>query len=298
MFRPVPAAIEATGLTKRFGETTAVDGLNLEIPQGEVFGFLGPNGAGKTTTIRMLLGLIRPSAGSARIDGHDTWSSPVEAHRRLAVVTADPALWPQLTAAETFDLLGNLHGSFDAAYRDELIERFDLDPDKRMRAFSTGNRQKVALIAAFMTRADVLIFDEPTSGLDPLRKVVFRECLVEAKERGQTIFLSSHLLIEVEESADRVGLLRRGKLVEVGTFAELRHLSAMRIEATFEGEPPDVSAVAGVDAVQVHGRVLTCHVHGPIAPLLDVLAPARPVRLTSREPSLEDLFLARYGDGD
>ncbi len=298
MFRPVPAAIETTGLTKRFGDTVAVDGLDLAIPQGEVFGFLGPNGAGKTTTIRMLLGLIRPTAGSARIDGHDAWSAPVETHRRLAVVTADPALWPQLTAHETFDLLGNLHGGFDAAYRDELIERFDLDPDKRMRAFSTGNRQKVALIAAFMTRADVLIFDEPTSGLDPLRKVVFRECLTEAKARGQTIFLSSHLLIEVEESADRVGLLRRGKLVEVGTFADLRHLSSVRVEATFEGAPPDVGDLPGVEGVVADDHSLAFHVHGPIAPVLETLAAARPLHLTSREPSLEELFLARYGHDD
>ncbi len=294
----MPAVIETTDLTKRFGATTAVDSLTLEIPAGEVFGFLGPNGAGKTTTIRLLLGLIRPTGGSARVHGHDVWAEPVESHRHVAVVTADPAMWPQLTAHETFDLLGNLHGSFDAAYRDELIERFDLDPDKKMRAFSTGNRQKVALIAALMTRPDLLIFDEPTSGLDPLRKVVFRECLAEAKERGQTVFLSSHLLIEVEASADRVGLLRRGRLVEVGTFEELRHLSAVRIEATFEGDPPDLAGVAGVDGVHVDGRHLTFHVHGPIAPVLDALAPARPVHLTSHEPSLEDLFLAQYGEED
>ena len=295
----MPAAvIETNALTKRFGTTTAVDALDLEIPRGEVFGFLGPNGAGKTTTIRLLLGLNRPSSGAARIFGHDAWAAPVRTHRHLAVVPADPALWPQLTAHETFDLLGNLHGSFDAAYRDELIERFDLDPDKKMRAFSTGNRQKVALIAAFMTRPDVLIFDEPTSGLDPLRKVVFRECLVEAKDRGQTVFLSSHLLIEVEASADRVGLLRRGRLVEVGTFAELRHLSAVRIEATFEAEPPDLAGVPGVEGVHADGCHLTFHVHGSMAPVLAALAPARPIHLTSHEPSLEDLFLARYGDDD
>ncbi|MFN8160558.1 MAG: ABC transporter ATP-binding protein [Solirubrobacterales bacterium] len=292
------AVIEASGLSKHFGATTALDSLDLRIPPGEVFGFLGPNGAGKTTTIRLLLGLIRPSAGSARIHGHDAWSDPVEAHRHVAVVPADPALWPQLTAHETFDLLGNLHGGFDAGYRDELIERFELEPDKKVRAFSTGNRQKVALIAAFMKRADVLIFDEPTSGLDPLRKVVFRECLAEAKQRGQTVFLSSHLLIEVEASADRVGLLRRGRLVEVGTFEELRHLSAVRIDATFPGEVPEVEELEGVEDVRVDGRRLSFHVHGPIAPVLEAIAPARPIHLTSREPSLEDLFLARYGAED
>ncbi len=294
----MPAVIEASGLTKRFGATTALEALDLEVRQGEVFGFLGPNGAGKTTTIRLLLGLIRPSAGSARVFGRDAWAQPEAIHRRLAVVTADPALWPQLTAHETLDLLGGLHGGYDAAYRQELIERFDLDPDKRLRAFSTGNRQKVALIAAFMTRAELLVFDEPTSGLDPLRKVVFRECLAEARERGQTVFLSSHLLVEVEASADRVGLLRRGHLVEVGTFDELRHLSAMRIEATFEGDPPDLDGIPGVEGVRVDGRRLSFHVHGSVAPALEALAAARPVRLTSREPSLEDLFLARYGADD
>ncbi len=294
----MPAVIEAAALTKHFGTTVAVDALDLEIPRGEVFGFLGPNGAGKTTTIRLLLGLIRPTSGVARIDGQDCWASPVQTHRNLAVVTADPALWPQLTARETFELLGNLHGGFDAAYRDELIERYDLDQDRKIRAFSTGNRQKVALIAAFMTRADVLIFDEPTSGLDPLRKVVFRECLAEAKARGQTIFLSSHLLIEVEASADRVGLLRRGRLVEVGTFEELRHLSAVRIEATFPAAPPDLGGVEGVEGVHVDGHHVSFHVHGPIAPVLDAIAPSQPIHLTSHEPSLEDLFLARYGDGD
>ena len=292
------AVIETVALTKRFGTTVAVDALDLSIPRGEVFGFLGPNGAGKTTTIRLLLGLIRPTGGTARIDGHDTWANPVETHRDLAVVTADPALWPQLTARETFELLGNLHGGCDAAYRDQLIERYDLDPDKKIRAFSTGNRQKVALIAAFMTRAGVLVFDEPTSGLDPLRKVVFRECLAEAKERGQTIFLSSHLLIEVEASADRVGLLRRGHLVEVGTFEELRHLSAVRIEVTFPAAPPDLRGIEGVEGVRVDGNHVSFHVHGPIAPVLDAITPARPIHLTSHEPTLEDLFLARYGGDD
>ncbi len=292
------AVVKATGLTKRFGDTVALDALDLEVPSGEVFGFLGPNGAGKTTTIRLMLGLIRPSAGEVRLFGHDAWTHPVEAHRRVGFVSADPQLWPQLTAHETFDLLAALHGGGDEAYRDELIERFDLDPDKKMRAFSTGNRQKVALIAAFMTRADLLVFDEPTSGLDPLRKVVFRECLAEAKARGQTVFLSSHLLAEVEASADRVGLLRRGRLVEIGTFAQLRHLAAVRIDASFPGAVPDLSRVEGVEGVSVSDHRLSCHVHGDVAPALAVIAAGHPQRLTSREPSLEDLFLAHYGAED
>lgn len=294
----MPWTVEAIGLSKRFGSTVALDGLDLAIPQGEVFGFLGPNGAGKTTTIRLLLGLIRPTAGQARVLGHDAWAEPVEIHRHVAFVSADASLWPQLTARETFDLLGRLHGSYDAAYRDELIERFDLDPDKRMRAFSTGNRQKVALIAAFMTRARVLVLDEPTSGLDPLRKVVFRDCLAEAKARGQTIFLSSHILSDVEAVADRVGLLRQGRLVEVGTFDALRHLSAVTIDATFAGPLPDLRGVPGVEGVTTSDHHLRCQVHGPVGPALRAIAAANPVRLTSREPSLEDLFLAHYGAQD
>jgi len=294
------AVVETSGLTKRFGDFTALDALDLTLAQGEVLGFLGPNGAGKTTTIRLLLGLIRPSAGSAKVFGLDAWAEPVPIHRRLGFVSADPPLWPQLTARETLELLANLHGSVDEAYRDELVERFDLDLDldKKVRAFSTGNRQKVALIAAFMTRPDLLVLDEPTTGLDPLRKVVFRECLVEAKARGQTIFLSSHLLGEVEESADRVGLLRRGKLVETGTLAQMRHLSAVHVEATFDGPPPDLSGLAGVEGLQASDHALNLHVHGPIAPVLEAIAAARPIHLTSREPSLEDLFLAHYGAED
>jgi ABC-2 type transport system ATP-binding protein len=292
------AVVEASGLTKRFGTSVALDALDLAIPEGEVFGFLGPNGAGKTTTIRLLLGLIRPNAGTARIFGLDAWAQPVEIHRRIAWVPAEPELWPQLTARETLELLASLHGGCDERYRDELIERFDLDADKKVRAFSTGNRQKVALIGAFMLRADLLVLDEPTGGLDPLRRVVFRECLAEAKERGQTIFLSSHVLAEVEAVADRVGLLRRGRLVELGTFDELRHLSAVRIEATFDGDPPDVSGLPGVDDVQASDHRLVLHAHGPIAPVLSALAAAGPETLTSREPSLEDLFLAHYGADD
>ena len=290
--------VETIGLTKRFGAAVALDALDLEIAEGEVFGFLGPNGAGKTTTLRLLLGLIRPSAGVARVFGRDAWADPVPIHRRLGFVSADPPLWPQLTAHETLDLLAGLHGSVDAAYRDELVERYDLDLDKKVRAFSTGNRQKVALIAAFMTRPELLVLDEPTSGLDPLRKVVFRACLAEAKARGQTVLLSSHLLGEVEASADRVGLLRRGRLVETGTLEQLRHLSAVRIEASFAGPVPDLSGLEGVEGVRASDHQLSLHVHGAVAPVLTRIAAAQPTHLTSREPSLEDLFLAHYGAED
>src|SRR5579864_1416663 len=196
--RPLGPAIATHGLSKHYGRTVALDGLDLTVSRGEVYGFLGPNGAGKTTTIRLLLGLHRPTAGRAELFGVDAWASPVEAHRRVAYVPAEPSLWPALTAAETFALLASLRGETDTSYRDQLIERFALDVDKRIRALSKGNRQKVQLIAALATRADLLLLDEPTSGLDPLMERAFRDCVTVAKERGQAVFLSSHILSEVE----------------------------------------------------------------------------------------------------
>jgi ABC-2 type transport system ATP-binding protein len=291
-------AIRTQGLTKRYGAATALDDLDLEVAPGEVIGYLGPNGAGKTTTIRLLLGLIGPTAGRAEIFGLDCHRQPVQTHRRLAFVPGEANLWPSLTGAETLALLGRVQGRADAAYRDELIERFSLDPAKKVRAYSKGNRQKVILIAALMTRADLLILDEPTSGLDPLMEQAFRLSITEARDRGQTVFLSSHILSEVEALCDRVAILRDGKLVEMGTLAQLRHLSALTVEATFGGPVPDLSGVPGVSSVQVDGRVVRCHVRGPVAPLLSVLATAGVTELLSREPSLEELFLAQYGSGD
>jgi ABC-2 type transport system ATP-binding protein len=291
-------AIRTMGLTKRYGAATALDDLDLEVAQGEVIGYLGPNGAGKTTTIRLLLGLIGPTAGRAEIFGLDCHRQPVETHRRLAFVPGEANLWPSLTGAETLALLGRVQGRADGAYRDELIERFSLDTAKKVRAYSKGNRQKVILIAALMTRADLLILDEPTSGLDPLMEQAFRLSITEARDRGQTVFLSSHILSEVEALCDRVAILRDGRLVEMGTLAELRHLSALTVEATFDGAVPDLSGVPGVSSVQVDGRVVRCHVRGPVAPLLSVLATAGVTELLSREPSLEELFLAQYGRGD
>jgi ABC-2 type transport system ATP-binding protein len=218
--------IKASGLSKRYCATLAVDRLDLVVGAGEVYGFLGPNGAGKTTTIRLLLGLHRPTAGRAALFGVDAWRDAVAAHRRVAYVAGEPFLWPALTSAETFEYLARLHGSADRAYRDLLVERFQLDTNKKVRALSKGNRQKVQLVAAFASRAELLILDEPTSGLDPLMEMAFRQTVMEAKERGQTVFLSSHLLSEVEAVCDRVGILRQGRLVDEGTLAELRHLSA------------------------------------------------------------------------
>ena len=289
-------AIRAEGLTKRYRSVAALDHLDLEVAPGEVIGYLGPNGAGKTTTIKLLLGLIGASSGRAEIFGADCQRRPEQTHRRLAFVPGEANLWPSLTGAETLHLLGRVHGSADAAYRDELIARFDLDPAKKVRAYSKGNRQKVILIAALMTRAPLLILDEPTSGLDPLMEEAFRLSVREARDRGQTVFLSSHILSEVEALCDRVGILRAGRLVEMGSLAQLRHLSSLTVEATFDGAVPDLSLVPGVTSVTVDGQVVRCHVRGPVAPLLTALAGANVTELLSREPSLEELFLAQYGE--
>ncbi len=289
------AAIRTEGLAKSFGATVALRPLDLEVQEGEVLGYLGPNGAGKTTTIRCLLGLIRASAGRAEIFGVDAQARPAEAHRRLAYVPGEANLWPGLTGTETLHLLGRVQGTTDQAYRDELIGRFRLDPSKRVRAYSKGNRQKVLLIAALSSRADLLILDEPTSGLDPLMEETFRECVLEARQRGQAVFLSSHILSEVEALSDRVAILRAGELVEVGTLAQMRHLSALKIDATFDTTPPDLSRIPGVTAVEVDGNRIRCQVVGPVEPLLGVLATSGVHQLLSREPSLEELFLAHYG---
>jgi ABC-2 type transport system ATP-binding protein len=291
-------AIRTEGLSKRYGSVHALEDLDLEVDQGEVVGYLGPNGAGKTTTIRLLLGLIRPTAGRAEIFGLDCQRQVVEAHRRLAYVAGEANLWPSLTGAETLHLLGRVQGSVDDTYRDELIGRFDLDTSKKVRAYSKGNRQKLILVAALMTRPELLVLDEPTSGLDPLMEQAFRHCVHEARERGQTVFLSSHILSEVEALCDRVGILREGRLVEMGTLAEMRHLSALTVEATFEGPVPDLSRVPGVSSVEVVGHLVRCQVRGTIEPLLQVLAVSGVHELLSREPSLEELFLAQYGSSE
>ena len=290
------SAIRTEGLSKRYGDVDALHLLDLEVPQGEVVGYLGPNGAGKTTTIRMLLGLVRPTSGRAEVFGIDCQRRAVEAHARLAYVSGEASLWPTLTGAETLHLLGRVQGRVDEAYRDELVERFDLDAGKKVRAYSKGNRQKVVLIAALMTRAELLVLDEPTAGLDPLMEQAFRHCIHEARERGQTVFLSSHVLSEVEALCDQVGILRDGRLVEMGTLSSLRHLSALTVEATFDGTVPDLSRVPGVTTVHADGSVARLQVQGSVEPLLQVLAVSGVQRLLCHEPSLEELFLAQYGD--
>jgi len=287
-------AIQAEGLTKRYGETLALDSLDLSIEPGEVYGYLGPNGAGKTTTIRCLLGIHRPTSGRAELFGVDAWGDPVEAHRRVAYVAGEPFLWPAMTGAQTLEFLARLHGVTDKAYRDELVQRFDLDTRKKVRALSKGNRQKVQLIAALATRADLLVLDEPTSGLDPLMEMVFRDCITAAKARGQAVLLSSHILSEVEAVCDRVGILKEGKLVDQGTLAELRHLSTQTMDVTFEGQAPELPPLPGVQVHQAGPNALRFEVAGSVGPVVTALAGHPVTALVSREPSLEEIFLHHY----
>ena len=292
-------ALSVRALGKRFPTTLAVDDLTLSVPPGEVFGFLGPNGAGKSTTIRMVLGLMRPTTGSVEVFG--TPAADVErAHRHLAYVPADVALWPTLTGQECLDLVAGIGPGTDLAYRDELVERFALDTSKRARTYSTGNRQKVALVAAFATRAPLLVLDEPTSGLDPLMEREFRWCIREAAERGQSVFLSSHQLAEVEAVCDRVGILRAGRLVEVAGIAELRRLHRTEVVVELARPAAQLSALAdvpGVADLRWAGDLrLALSLTGPPGPVLRLLGEADVVRLDVREPSLEEIFLDYYGE--
>jgi ABC-2 type transport system ATP-binding protein len=283
-------AIEVSGLRKSFGKTVALDGLDLEVAEGEVHGFLGPNGSGKTTTIRVLLGLL----------GGDPWREAVELHRRLAYVPGDVTLWPTLTGGEVIDLLGRLRGGLDAGRRAELLQRFDLDPTKKARAYSKGNRQKVALIAALASDAELLILDEPTSGLDPLMEAVFRQCAEEERARGRTVLLSSHILSEVEALCDRVTIIRSGRTVETGTLASLRHLTRTSIAAELAGPVTGLDQIPGVhgpvvDAGQDGGSRVRCEVDSDkLEDLLRVLVSAGVRTLVSQPPTLEELFLRHY----
>ena len=288
------ATIRTEQLTKRYGHTIALDGLDLEIQPGEVFGYLGPNGAGKSTTIALLLGLIRPTSGTARIFELDAWRDARAIHRRLTYVPSEASLWPSLTGAETLQFLGNIHGSVDDAYRAELIDRFELAPDKKVRAYSHGNRQKILLIAAFASRPDLLLLDEPTTGLDPLMEQVFRACVREARDRGQTVLLSSHILSEVEAVCDRVAMLRTGRVIETGHLESLRGLASLRVHAELASEPPDISHLDGVTNIVVNGQTIECDVTGSMDPLLQALATAGVNHMTTREPSLEELFVSHY----
>ena len=287
-------AVRAAGLTKRYGGMRALDGLDLEVGVGEVHAFLGPNGAGKTTTIRILLGLLRKDGGEVSLLGADPWRNAVELHRRLAYVPGDVTLWPSLTGGEIIDLLGRLRGGINASRRKALAERFDLDTSKRARAYSRGNRQKVALIAALASDAELLLLDEPTAGLDPLMEAAFRDCVIEAQHDGRTILLSSHLLAEAEALSDRVTIIRHGKTVETGTLAGLRRLTRVSVEAELSA-PPALGGMPGVHELTAAGTMVRCRVdHAALDKVVGRLHQAGIRSLTCRPPTLEELFLRHY----
>jgi ABC-2 type transport system ATP-binding protein len=318
-------AIAVSGLRKSYGKTVALDGLDLSVAEGEVHGFLGPNGSGKTTTIRVLLGLLRADGGSARLLGGDPWRDATALHRRLAYVPGDVTLWPNFTGGEVIDLLGRLRGGLDAKRRASLLERFDLDPAKKARAYSKGNRQKVALISALASDVELLILDEPTSGLDPLMEAVFRECIEEERHSGRTVLLSSHILSEVEALCDRVTIIRAGRVVESGTLASLRHLTRTSIAADLARPPAGLDQLPGVydlDVQDLRGAEVP-DAGGPAAsgpaaggpaasrptarvrcevdtdkldPVVRSLADAGILSLVSQPPTLEELFLRHYAD--
>jgi len=290
----VANAIEIRALRKSFGRTAALDGLDLEVRAGEVHAFLGPNGAGKTTTIRILLGLLRKDSGEAVLLGGDPWRHAVPLHRRLAYVPGDVTLWPGLTGGEIIDLLGRLRGGLDPRRRQALTERFQLDPAKKARAYSKGNRQKVALIAALASDAELLLLDEPTAGLDPLMEATFRECVTEERRHGRTVLLSSHILTEAEALSDRVTIIRDGRTVETGTLAEMRHLTRDLVDAELAG-PVRLDGVPGVHDLVTDGLRVRCEVdHGALDEVLGRLHQAGVRTLTCRPPTLEELFVRHY----
>jgi ABC-2 type transport system ATP-binding protein len=290
-------AIAVSGLVKTFGQTRALDGLDLTVASGEVHGFLGPNGSGKSTTIRVLLGLLRADSGETVLLGGDPWQDAVALHRRLAYVPGDVNLWPKLTGGEVIDLLGRLRGGLDRSRRDVLLERFELDPTKKGRTYSKGNRQKVALVAALASDVELLIFDEPTSGLDPLMEAVFQECVHDLRTEGRTILLSSHILAEVEALCDRVSIIRAGKTVESGTLSDLRHVTRTSIVAETVRPATGLAELPGVHHVRVDGLrarldVDTEHLDAAVRRLSELGIRS----LTSHPPTLEELFLRHYGD--
>jgi ABC-2 type transport system ATP-binding protein len=288
-------AISVAGLHKSFGRTHALDGLDLTVETGEVHGFLGPNGAGKSTAIRILLGLLRADSGAARLLGQDPWRDAVGLHRRIAYVPGDVTLWRNLSGGEVIDLYGRLRGGLDKARRADLVERFELDPTKKGRTYSKGNRQKVALVAAFASDVDLLILDEPTSGLDPLMEEVFQECVIEERRRGRTVLLSSHVLSEVEALCDRVSIIRKGATVESGSLAELRHLTRTSVSAELVGEERGLGRLPGVHDLHVQGKRISLQVDtDKLDAVLRSLSDSGIRSLTSTPPTLEELFMRHY----
>ncbi len=293
------SAIVVSGLHKSYGSTHALDGLDLDVATGEVHGFLGPNGAGKSTTIRVLLGLLRGDAGDVSLLGGDPWHDAAKLHRRLAYVPGDVNLWPNLTGGEVIDLLGRLRGGLDPKKRDDLLRRFDLDPTKKGRTYSKGNRQKVALVAALASDVELLILDEPTSGLDPLMEEVFRQCIEEERQRDRTVLLSSHILSEVEALCDRISIIRRGKVVETGTLSDLRHLTRTSIHAELAGSPNGLASLPGVHDLDVEGNRVRCEVDtAQLDAVMRQLSASGIKSLVAQPPTLEELFLRHYEEED
>jgi len=291
------AAIAVSGLVKTFGATRALDGLDLEVTDGEVHGFLGPNGSGKSTTIRVLLGLLRPDSGSVRLLDGDPWADAVALHRRLAYVPGDVTLWPQITGGEAIDLIGRLRGGLDPARRAELLERFDLDPTKKARSYSKGNRQKVALVAALASDVELLILDEPTSGLDPLMEAVFQEYVREIRAAGRTVLLSSHILAEAEALCDRVSIIRHGRTVQTGSLDELRHLTRTTISVETARPVTGLDGLPGVHDVAARDGRLRFDVDSDrLDDVLRLVTTFGVRSLRSAPPTLEELFLRHYGD--
>jgi ABC-2 type transport system ATP-binding protein len=291
------AVIEVAGLRKSFGRTRALDGLDLTVVPGQVHGFLGPNGAGKTTTIRILLGLIRAGGGTAWLFGEDPWHAATTLHRRLAYVPGDVTLWPNLSGGEVIDLLARLRGGLDEKRKAVLLERFELDPAKKSRAYSKGNRQKVALIAALSSGAELLVLDEPTAGLDPLMEAAFRECVREEQQAGRTVLLSSHILSEVEALCEHVTIVRAGRTVDSGALADLRHLSRTSVRAELARPPDGLNGLPGLHDLEVNGARVSCQVDdGALDELLRRLTEAGVRSLVSQPPTLEELFLRHYTD--
>ncbi|MCX4847022.1 ABC transporter ATP-binding protein [Streptomyces sp. NBC_00893] len=288
-------AITVAGLHKSFGRTHALDGLDLTVETGEVHGFLGPNGSGKSTTIRVLLGLLRADSGAAQLLGRDPWHDAVELHRKVAYVPGDVTLWRNLSGGEVIDLYGSLRGGLDRTRRADLVDRFELDPTKKGRTYSKGNRQKVALVAAFASDVDLLILDEPTSGLDPLMEEVFQDCVAEERARGRTILLSSHILSEVETLCDRVSIIRQGRTVETGSLADMRHLTRTNISAELSAAPNGLARLPGVHDLDVQGLRVTLQVDtDKLDAVLKSLTASGVRTLTSTPPTLEELFLRHY----
>mgnify|MGYP003114588478 FL=1 len=289
--------IRCSSLVKSFGSTRALDGLDLEVAPGEVHGFLGPNGSGKTVTMRIVLGLLRADAGQVTLLGGDPWRDAVALHRRLAYVPGDTNLWPNLTGGEIIDVLGGLRGGLDDSRRATLVDRFDLDPRKKARTYSKGNRQKVALVAALASDAELLVLDEPTSGLDPLMEAVFQDCILDARAEGRTVLLSSHILAEVEKLCDRVTIIRQGATVQTGTLDELRHLTRTTVTAEVRESPAALGDLAGVHDLVVDGQRASFDVDSDhLDEAISQLAALGITSLTSHPPTLEELFLRHYGD--